>query len=103
MFWLLVVSTVSVLLPTFLKVYSVGQNAALGSVPVKTSAGCVADQDPVDRRTRERGGLPFDRDRNLAVDQLDSGRARHVDARLVEEAGQPHLAQGRVHGGCARA
>src|ERR1044072_4510284 len=35
MFWLLVVATVSVLLPTFLKVYSVGQNAALGRVPVK--------------------------------------------------------------------
>src|ERR1044072_113741 len=35
MFWLLVVAAVSVVLPTFLKVSSVGQNAALGRVPVK--------------------------------------------------------------------
>src|ERR1044072_3170169 len=35
MFWLLVVATLGVLLPTFVKVCSVGQNAALGRVPVK--------------------------------------------------------------------
>src|SRR5574341_2088020 len=53
-----------------------------GKCPGESGRRGVADQGAVDGGAGERGGFPLDRPGNLAVDDLDAGRAVDRDTRL---------------------